>query len=214
MNRIEEAMLYASQMHARQTRSTLLSIGDRSEPISEPYFNHCLRVWFRTKVLNVSEDVQVASLLHDVVEDTNATLDDIKEKFGNNVADIVGHLTLPPTLVRGDHMAKRYIQTQAMITASDDARIIKIFDKLDNNLSSVTSGWALHTRIGYLLSSNHVVEAAKASTTNEKVHDAISVYYSECNPYAFGEEFKTAFFNARKSDASKWGYWLRSRNEI
>ncbi len=71
----------------------------------EPYVNHCLAVASILSELRVPVDVIVAGLLHDTVEDTSVSLDDIKRDFGADVAKLVDgvtKLTQLPRVSRGD----------------------------------------------------------------------------------------------------------------
>ena len=80
--KLEKAYLLAKEAHEGQNRNS-----------GEAYLYHPLSV---AKILAEYEldcDTLVGALLHDVVEDTSFTLDDIKEKFGANVADIVDGVT-------------------------------------------------------------------------------------------------------------------------
>jgi GTP diphosphokinase / guanosine-3',5'-bis(diphosphate) 3'-diphosphatase len=71
----------------------------------EPYVNHCVAVASILAELRVPVEVVVAGLLHDTVEDTSLTLEDIKSDFGDDVArlvDGVTKLTQLPRVSRGD----------------------------------------------------------------------------------------------------------------
>ena len=74
----------------------------------EPYINHCLSVASILADLRVPPEVVVAGLLHDTVEDTTVTLEDIRRDFGNTVANLVNgvtKLTNLPRVSRGDQHA-------------------------------------------------------------------------------------------------------------
>ncbi len=84
----------AEQAHRGQTRAS-----------GEPYVNHCVAVAFILADMRVPPEVVVAGLLHDTVEDTRLTLDDLKRDFGADVAkmvDGVTKLTELPRVSRGD----------------------------------------------------------------------------------------------------------------
>jgi guanosine-3',5'-bis(diphosphate) 3'-pyrophosphohydrolase len=71
----------------------------------EPYVNHCVAVASILADIRVPADVIVAGLLHDTVEDTPVTLEDIKRDFGEDVAKLVDgvtKLTQLPRVSRGD----------------------------------------------------------------------------------------------------------------
>ncbi|HEX8992229.1 MAG TPA: bifunctional (p)ppGpp synthetase/guanosine-3',5'-bis(diphosphate) 3'-pyrophosphohydrolase [Anaerolineales bacterium] len=75
----------------------------------EPYINHCLAVAQILAELRVPPDVLAAGLLHDTVEDTSVTLDDIQRDFGDGVAGLVNgvtKLTNLPRVSRDDQHAE------------------------------------------------------------------------------------------------------------
>ena len=76
--RIDEAYDFASAAHKDQRRQS-----------GEPYINHPVEVAFiLAKDLHMDEDSICSAILHDTVEDTSATLDDIEERFGYTVREL------------------------------------------------------------------------------------------------------------------------------
>ena len=75
---IEDAITFAAQAHLGQT--------DR---LGEPYIFHPLRVMLRVKDEGGSEDEIVAAALHDVVEDSDTTVEEIEQLFSHEVALLV-----------------------------------------------------------------------------------------------------------------------------
>jgi GTP pyrophosphokinase len=74
----------------------------------EPYVNHCLAVAMILAEFGVPAEVVAAGLLHDTVEDTRVTLDDLRNDFGDDIAlmvDGVTKLTQLPRVSRGDQHA-------------------------------------------------------------------------------------------------------------
>lgn len=102
----------------------------------EPYILHPIAVaMIVCSEMGLGSTSIVSALLHDVVEDTEYTLDDIRERFGDKVAVIVDGLTK----VSGDKFGSgRSVQTESLrkilLSMSDDARVIliKIADRLHN----------------------------------------------------------------------------------
>ena len=83
---------------------------DQKRQSGEPYINHCLAVAIILAELRVPPEVVAAGLLHDTVEDTNVTLDDIRRDFGDTVANLVNgvtKLTNLPRVSRGDQHADK-----------------------------------------------------------------------------------------------------------
>lgn len=117
---LDAAWRYAKEKHGNQKRKFT----------GEPYIVHPEAV-FRL-LTQVTEDVPVlaAALLHDVVEDTNVTYADIKQKFTEKIADLVLELTNDQDRIR--ILGKADYMAQKLNTMSDRAFMIKLADRLDN----------------------------------------------------------------------------------
>lgn len=121
---ILRAAVVAAYAHRNQTRRYTL----------EPYIIHPISVATKVSEFTMDPHVISAAILHDVVEDTDVTLDEIRNKFGERIADMVDLLTeLPdPTLNRKSRKAK---QMQRLADASADVQLIKAMDLIDNRKS-------------------------------------------------------------------------------
>jgi guanosine-3',5'-bis(diphosphate) 3'-pyrophosphohydrolase len=96
---IQRAYRIANEAHRGQKRQS-----------GEPYINHCIAVAGILADLRVPPEVVVAGLLHDTVEDTPVTLQDIDRDFGDTVASLVNgvtKLTNLPRVSRGDQHASK-----------------------------------------------------------------------------------------------------------
>jgi RelA/SpoT family (p)ppGpp synthetase len=96
---IQRAYRVAEEAHRGQKRNS-----------GEPYINHCVAVGQILAELRVPPDVLAAGLLHDTVEDTNLTLDDIQRDFGDTIASLVDgvtKLTNLPRVSRDDQHAEK-----------------------------------------------------------------------------------------------------------
>ena len=80
--KIMKAYNFAVEHHGEQKRNS-----------GEPYIIHPLQVAYTLADMGLDEDTISAALLHDVVEDTNATEEDIIRNFGNEVAEMVAGVT-------------------------------------------------------------------------------------------------------------------------
>jgi GTP diphosphokinase / guanosine-3',5'-bis(diphosphate) 3'-diphosphatase len=88
----------------------------------EPYINHCVAVASILAELRVPVEVVVAGLLHDTVEDTAVTLDDIRNDFGGDVAKLVDgvtKLTQLPRVSRGDQHPEEDIRDAELRQTAD-----------------------------------------------------------------------------------------------
>ncbi len=97
-----------------------------------PYVIHPIRV---TSILRATgfnefehEDLMIAALFHDLVEDTDTNLAEIENQFGKSVALIVAELTKPD----GAKGRKKEKWLERFIEKSKEAKIIKMADRIDN----------------------------------------------------------------------------------
>jgi GTP pyrophosphokinase len=86
---VQRAYRMAEEAHRKQKRQS-----------GGPYINHCLSVASILADLRVPPEVVVAGLLHDTVEDTTITLNDIRRDFGDTVANLVNGVTKLTNLPR------------------------------------------------------------------------------------------------------------------
>ena len=102
-----------------------------------PYVIHPIRVSERVAFAGLGEDAVAAALLHDVVEDTETSPQDILNAFGPRVARLVEALTDPPTVEGGPNRKARKAATRERFAAPEgqdaiDAHTVKVADLLDN----------------------------------------------------------------------------------
>lgn len=101
-----------------------------------PYFSHVVRVAMTvSEVFGChDEETLAAALLHDLIEDTTTDYEDLLERFGKSVADMVAVLTKNMSMPE----AKREKDYDARIARADwRVRLIKLADAYDNLLDSV-----------------------------------------------------------------------------
>ncbi|GJQ69375.1 hypothetical protein Trydic_g6499 [Trypoxylus dichotomus] len=109
-----------------------------------PYINHPIGVaYILTNEANISDLAVVqAALLHDTVEDTNTTFEEIKMHFGIEVHDIVVEVTDDKSLPR---QTRRNLQIEHASSSSYKAKLVKLADKLYNLRDlqkSIPVGWS------------------------------------------------------------------------
>lgn len=120
---IRGAYAFAEEAHREQKRAS-----------GEPYIVHPLATAMTLAEMRLPPIIIIASLLHDVPEDTHRTIDDIREKFGEEVATLVSGITkLGKIKYRG---MERYIENlrKMFLSIAEDVRvvIIKFADRLHN----------------------------------------------------------------------------------
>ncbi len=122
--KIQEAVDFSNTKHEGQKRKS-----------GEPYIIHPLAVAEILIQLNMDGDTICAGLLHDTLEDTTAEYDELKEKFGKPVADLVDGVT-KIEILKTDNKSVQEAETirKMFFAMSKDARviIIKLADKLHN----------------------------------------------------------------------------------
>lgn len=121
---IHKAYLYAQNAHESQFRKS-----------GEPYIVHPLNVAYILAKQKMPTNVIIAGLLHDVVEDTNITLQEIEDIFDKDVASIVEGVTKldsMPSLDSEQMIAEN--QRKVIIASAKDVRVIivKLADRLHN----------------------------------------------------------------------------------
>lgn len=124
LNLIDQAYVYSAQVHAGQVRLS-----------GEPYLSHPLEVASILADLKLDTVSIAAGLLHDVVEDTHATGEEILQLFGPQVHGIVMGVTKLSTLPKFNAKARQAENIRRMLLAmADDVRVIliKLADRLHN----------------------------------------------------------------------------------
>ena len=127
MERIEKAYLLAEKAHSGQFRAS-----------GEPYIVHPVEAAKITVQLGMDTDTVVTALLHDVVEDTDVTLEEIKKEFGTDVANLVDGVTKLKQIKKVNNASKEEQQAENVrkmfMAMAKDIRVIivKLADRLHN----------------------------------------------------------------------------------
>jgi GTP diphosphokinase / guanosine-3',5'-bis(diphosphate) 3'-diphosphatase len=121
---LNRAYVYAMKAHGSQTRAS-----------GDPYFSHPLEVAAILTDLKLDDATIVAALLHDTIEDTEATRAEIDQIFGSEIGALVEGLTKLKRLELVSREAKQAENLRKLLLAiSDDVRVllIKLADRLHN----------------------------------------------------------------------------------
>ena len=154
------AVDFAAEKHRDQRRKD----ADRS-----PYINHPIAV---TKLLaqvgGLSDLLTLqAAILHDTIEDTKTTPDELKDEFGVEVRDLVVAVTDDKRLPKAE---RKRLQIKHAPHLSERARVIKIADKICNILDithSPPTDWTLERRVEYIDWAGNVVAGCRG--VNERI---------------------------------------------
>ncbi|MGV6872380.1 HD domain-containing protein [Pseudochelatococcus sp. B33] len=162
---LTRALVYAAEAHANQRRKGAAQ---------EPYINHLIEVLDLVARATGGEDAELltAALLHDVVEDTPISAEDLAAAFGARVARIVTENSDDMTLPKDERRRQRIA---AMAHKSPEARIVKTADVISNLRAIAVSppaGWAMDRRLGYLEGCRQLIAAGRgANAVIERLFD-------------------------------------------
>jgi (p)ppGpp synthase/HD superfamily hydrolase len=154
MAKIVRAAYFAGEKHKDQRRS------DKEET---PYINHPLELASILVDEGYVEDVDVicAALLHDTVEDTDTTFEELESIFGPVVTNIVREVSNDMSLSSTERRAK---ETANIPRLSHSAKLVKLADKIANirDISTMPPvGWTLAKKEAYFDFSLSIAEQAK-----------------------------------------------------
>ncbi|HWD50683.1 MAG TPA: bifunctional (p)ppGpp synthetase/guanosine-3',5'-bis(diphosphate) 3'-pyrophosphohydrolase [Rhizomicrobium sp.] len=121
---LNKAYVYAMQAHGKQFRAS-----------GDPYFAHPLEVAAILTDLKMDVPTIVTALLHDTVEDTYVTIDNVKENFGDEISNLVDGVTKLSQLELFSERTKQAENfRKLMLAMSNDIRVllVKLADRLHN----------------------------------------------------------------------------------
>lgn len=168
-DKVLKATDFAAKKHINQRRKN----SERS-----PYINHPIDVANTLAQCGVTDaDVLCAALLHDTVEDTNTTFEELELEFGQRVANIVRECTDDKSLPK--HVRKQ-LQIEHANTISKEGRLVKLADKL-SNISDLSTNppksWTPSEINGYICWAFHCYLALK--NTNEMLEQKLLEVFSK-----------------------------------
>jgi (p)ppGpp synthase/HD superfamily hydrolase len=142
VSRLAEALEWAIDAHGPQTR----------KGTQVPYHAHLLGVASLVLEDGGDEDEAIAAVLHDLVEDTDATVDDVRRRFGDRVARIVDACTDAYERPKPRWRPRKEAYIERLRTAEPDELRVSLADKLYNARAIVLDfrehGTALWDRFG------------------------------------------------------------------
>lgn len=149
--RIIDAAEFASGKHQNQTRRNLEHT---------PYIVHPLRVAHHLLMTGHIEDADIlmAALLHDTIEDTKTTLEELRRHFGYRVQRLVQELSDDKSMMKED---RKRMQIKNASQKSEEAALIVLADKLSNLtdlLENPPTGWDSERISNYFLWAQEVIK--------------------------------------------------------
>jgi len=159
LSRLFEALHYAAEKHKTQRRKG---------SADTPYINHPIAVaYYLSTYAHIRDlDVLTAAILHDTLEDTDATTEEIEEKFGPRVLKLVLEVTDDKNLPKN---IRRREQENTVNQRSHGAKLIRIADKISNVhdlFYTPPAGWDSDTQIEYLDWTERVISKIKGINSN------------------------------------------------
>lgn len=128
---------------------------------STPYINHPLDVAALLAQHGIDEiEVLTAAVLHDTVEDTETSIEEIEQRFGDRVAAIVGEVTDDKSLEKAE---RKRLQVEHAPHKSRAAKLVKIADKTSNlrDLIAAPPDWPIERKRDYFDWGKDVVDGMR-----------------------------------------------------
>ena len=122
---LDDVLKFAAKAHGDQKRKYT----------GDPYIVHPIAVAEIVKTVPHTDAMIAAALLHDVVEDTPVTIEQIKDKFGSEVAELVGWLTDISRPENGNRKTRKSLDRDHSANAPAEAQTIKLADLIHNTKS-------------------------------------------------------------------------------
>jgi (p)ppGpp synthase/HD superfamily hydrolase len=153
MTRKARALQMARKAHAGETRDWN----------GQPYVCHPIRVAARVEVMGGSEDMVIAALLHDTLEDTKLPPEAILQAFGPKVLAFVRELTNPSNGSNLPRATRKAMDRDHLRSVSPEARLIKLLDREGNLLEMAGCGAPRATRKRYRQESELLFDALRGT---------------------------------------------------
>ena len=177
VSRLLHALHFAADKHRDQRRK---------DALASPYINHPILVaQLLADIAGVTDtDILMAAILHDTVEDTETTFEELEQLFGSSVAGIVAEVTDDKTLSKKE---RKRLQIEHAQHISPEGALVKIADKLANIHDIAINppqGWDRARRTEYLAWAEAVVGSCPSvnvalenrfAETLETAHAALQV---------------------------------------
>jgi guanosine-3',5'-bis(diphosphate) 3'-pyrophosphohydrolase len=157
IRRLAAAYLFAAERHAQQRRK-----GDAGEP----YINHLAEVAALVAEATAGRDpdLVIAAVLHDTVEDTETSHDELVRRFGQDVADLVAEVTDDKSLPQAE---RKRLQVEHAPSRTPRAKILKLADKTSNLRAlahSPPADWPVERRRDYITWGRDVVAGLRGAS--------------------------------------------------
>jgi GTP diphosphokinase / guanosine-3',5'-bis(diphosphate) 3'-diphosphatase len=154
-----EMVLRAAAFAAEKHRN-----GRRKDEEASPYINHPIQLAYILVQAGIEDPVVLAAaLLHDTIEDTNTTRDELEVVFGFEIADIVGECSDDKRLSK---LERKQAQVDRAGKISRKAKLVKLADKI-HNVNDIDgappAGWSVERKREYFDWAKRVVDQMRGT---------------------------------------------------
>ena len=163
LSKLLEAANFAAKKHHGQCRKGA---------VEQPYIVHPLEVAYLLRDIGKVKDtdVLIAAVLHDTIEDTETTREEIAQRFGERVATIVLEVTDDKSLPKQERKQR---QVEHAPHLSESAKQLKMCDKI-SNISDIVSnpaiGWSYQRKLEYIEWGERVFEGLRGVNSELERH--------------------------------------------
>jgi len=155
MELVLRAAAFAAEKHRK---------GRRKDEEASPYINHPLQLAYILVQAGIEDPVVLAAgLLHDTIEDTDTTLEELQIVFGYEIAGIVGECSDDKTLTK---LERKQAQIDHAAHISRRAKLVKLADKIANvndMNDAPPAGWSLERKREYYDWAKRVVDQMRGT---------------------------------------------------
>lgn len=152
---LEDIRLFSFKKHKGQVRPNQQQ---------EPKTVHIAQVAYFVKKAQGSDIAIAAAYLHDTIEDTDTTIQEVIDLFGKEIGRLVDDLTDPPDFVDMPLIERKTKQAQRILLASQESKLVKIADQLSNIISVYNDpplDWDYHKCLEYIQGAKKIVDVCQ-----------------------------------------------------
>ncbi|OGG66725.1 hypothetical protein A3I99_04845 [Candidatus Kaiserbacteria bacterium RIFCSPLOWO2_02_FULL_45_11b] len=194
--RIEQAIRAAAVLHKNQLRKGSMPF---------PYITHLVATAFTLHDYTDDEDVIIAALLHDTLEDTDYTIDELQEDFGGKVRDLVEAVTEPKSTPEQkiSFKEKKRIYAEQLKKAPEGSLLVAAADKIHNFRTTVEDYTDDHERFIQDFGKNFEERLESYQNIANVINNRLSGRILAEFNHVF-EEYKQFLYHVKETEDSKY----------
>lgn len=194
--RVEQAIRAAAVLHKNQLRKGSMPF---------PYITHLVATAFTLLDYTDDEDVIIAALLHDTLEDTDYTIDELQEDFGGKVREIVEAVTEPKSTPdqKVSFKEKKRVYAEQLKKAPEAALLVAAADKIHNFRTTVEDYSDDHERFIQDFGKNFEERLEAYQNISNVINNRLSGRILAEFNHVF-EEYKQFLYQVGETEASKY----------